>query len=198
MNCPLCEVKKNFDLLIESSSTYLVYDNYGLHYGHLLIIPKVHVLNMSLIFDSASQSIHSTITHMQSYFNTDIAVYEHGNTEENKKSNISIDHAHLHILPIIHQRHNLFDAFKSNTKTYDSTLDDFYISKAERPYHLLSINGMEAVYSYEKLPSEFFRKIYSDCENISLWDWKKDGIEIKRRNGQYYYDKYLLKKALFK
>ncbi len=198
MFCPLCDCQKHFNVIWENQKVCLVFDNYGLHYGHLLFIPKKHVLNLSFVYSEVSSFLPEIIRQMQAFFETEIFVYEHGNVSENQTLNYSIDHAHLHVLPVLQSTKSIIDTLTKETTFEKIKFSDFYEQKQKYPYHLLTINGVEAIFTFAKLKSEAFREAYAICEGVEFWDWKISGETIKKCNRQYYEDKLLLKRFMIK
>lgn len=184
MKCGLCNGNENFEILWENDVAYLAFDNYGVHYAHLLLIPKVHVLNIAKVYPQINDTIKKIIHVMNDYFDSKICIYEHGNITENSTLNLSIDHAHLHFLPV-HNTERLLEIFLNDGDAKSVQFSEFYSEVQERPYHLLSINGEMSVFTYNKLPSQVFRKQYAICEGIKEWDWKKSGQAILLMNRNY-------------
>lgn len=191
--CPLCNYWEHFDVIWENQKVCLVFDNYGLHYGHLLLIPKDHVLNISCVYHEVSSFLPEIVRQMQKFFQTEILVYEHGNAAENQTSNYSIDHAHLHFLPVFQGADSIIDTLAKGINLEKTKLSIFYEQKQKYSYHLLSVNGMRAISIFNILKSEAFREAYAICEGVEFWDWKISGEAIKKSNQQYYNDKLLLK-----
>ena len=198
MFCPLCDCQKHFDIIWENQRVCLVFDNYGLHYGHLLLIPKKHVLNLSYVYLEVSSFLPEIVRQMQEFFETDIFVYEHGNISENQTSNYSIDHAHLHFLPVFQSTKSIIDTLTKGITSEKIKFSNFYEQKQKYPYHLLAVNGVEAIFTFNKLKSEAFREVYAICEGVEFWDWKIFGEVIKKYNQQHYEDKLLLKRFIIK
>lgn len=198
MICSLCDCREHFDVIWENQRVWLAFDNYGLHYGHLLLIPKDHVLNISCVYHEVSYFLPEIVRQMQKFFQTEILVYEHGNVVENQTSNFSIDHAHLHFLPVFQGVESIIDTLTKGVTIEKTKLSIFYEQKQKYPYHLLSVNAMRAISTFNILKSEAFREAYAICEGVEFWDWKISGEVIKKNNQQYYNDKLLLKRFMKK
>ena len=184
MFCKLCDARENFDIICETSDFSLVFDNYGLHYGHLLLIPREHVLNLSHArFDL--RFVVNVIDAMRGFFNSNIVIYEHGNVSENRTNNISIDHAHLHFLPLSGGVEMIETIIASEATIENTVFQKFYSKKSLEPYHFVSLNGTYSFFTYGVLQSQAFRKAYSLSENIEKWDWKKEGLSIISENSQF-------------
>lgn len=182
MLCKLCDVYSNFDVICENLEYYLTFDNYGLHFGHILLIPKQHVLNFSETNIYNDLLVLRIVDAMKEYFKTDIVVYEHGNITENKTNNISIDHAHLHFLPLTNGYNELKNIIKTTVNTEHTEFQQFYSEKHYNSYHFFSLNGQYSLYTYDKWKSQAFREAYAKSEKISKWNWKTDGQDIIRHN----------------
>lgn len=196
MQCKLCNVYEHFEIVHESSNFYLVFDNYGLHFGHLLLVPKEHILNFSQSKNEFIVLISDIITILNDFFETDIILYEHGNITENRTKNVSVDHAHFHLLPLNVGFDNIIQLMSSNLNVYETTLEVFYSNTQIKPYHFLSINGKNSVYTYDLWKSQGFREMYAYFEKYEKWDWKIDGEEIKALHSAMYVNKQRLKKYL--
>jgi len=71
--------------------------------GWLLIVPKKHFLNMGAIpveFMQELQSVKLSVGHLLKAKYGSVCTFEHGPSKPNKKVGCSVDHAHLHMVPI--------------------------------------------------------------------------------------------------
>ena len=196
MQCKLCDAHSYFDVIYETSDIYLAFDNYGLHYGHLLLIPKKHILNFSYANRKTELLVSTIVDILKQYFKKNIIIYEHGNITENQTSNISIDHAHLHLLPLTNGINEIEKKMTLEVKVERTELQAFYSEIQTLPYHFLSLNCQHSLYTYDAWKSQAFRETYALSEKIAKWDWKKDGIEITTHNSAMSVQKQQLKRYL--
>ena len=112
--CPFClnsRLKNNNiinlpaedSILYENNYFYVVVDIAPLMRGHLLIIPKKHYLNFGELPEDMKKEakiIKKKIKKIyQDVYNSDALFFEHGSTDDISAGS-SINHAHLHSLPL--------------------------------------------------------------------------------------------------
>lgn len=196
MLCKLCDPWNFFDVIYETSNIHLAFDNYGLHYGHLLLIPKKHVLNFTHVKMEVDLLLSTIIDILKEYFKKNIIVYEHGNITENRTNNISIDHAHIHLLPLVNGISEIEKTMISEVNVERTELKAFYSEIQKTQYHFLSLNGQYSIYTYDMWKSQGFRETYALSEKIGKWNWKTDGQEIITNNSKMSSHKQQLKNYL--
>lgn len=182
--CRFCNiVKKNdvsliYDTVLYKTDNFLVIPALGsLVPGYVMIISCKHIHSMAYLSNIELDELTSLITYIKKYitykFNVTPILFEHGSAVGCfEKSANSVDHAHLHIVPIklnkeakIIQSSDLFKI--SNLKTIKAYKDN--------PY-LLYINNKNTFYLSQKesLPSQYMRMWIAEEVGIPLkWDWKK-------------------------
>lgn len=98
--CPFCNLDTQRELIVESPTTYSVYDRFPVSNGHALIIPKRHCADyfeLTLEEQSDCWSSVNTVKQIlvQKYnpdgFNVGINV--------NKEAGQTIPHVHIHLIP---------------------------------------------------------------------------------------------------
>lgn len=99
-NCPFCNPEADRELIVESATSFAVFDKYPVTQGHALIIPKRHCTNFfELSFKEQSACIFLAnkvkeilnIRFSPNGFNLGINIGE--------KAGQTIEHAHIHLIP---------------------------------------------------------------------------------------------------
>lgn len=193
--CELCDINGDkFDIIYDDEKFYVVFDNYGIHYSHILVIPKIHKLNLSNNDKQFTKFINKIYLFYKQYFNCSPVIYEHGNVNENLTTNPSIDHAHIHIIADF--SNNVKKIFTKNSQAILYDFNNFYMNVAKKAYHAISNNVSKVSVTEEKLPSQYFRKLYALSNNQAYWDWRVNSVEIKEYNNNNMDEKNKFKEAL--
>lgn len=198
MLCKLCNPNDNFEVISKVEDFYLTFDNYGLHYGHLLLIPQKHVLNLTQDSSNLTDIVLFLADALKEYFHQDIVIYEHGNITENRTNNISIDHAHLHLLPIKNEFETIEAIMAKQASLEYADFQEFYSISKLLPYHFVSLNGTYSFCTFDSLMSQAFRKTYAVAEGVENWDWKLKGIDIIKANSAQKRSRQQLKEYLIR
>jgi diadenosine tetraphosphate (Ap4A) HIT family hydrolase len=195
--CPLCNPDKNFDVIFKNKEIFIAFDNYQLSYSHILISPIAHQLATAKCNNINLFSPMEEIITLYNNKNMTAVIYEHGNTTENLTNNISVDHAHIHIIGMDHSlNEKLLDKILDNRWEKHKNVISCLSTDHNYSYHMLSINGLETYLSREHFPSQFFRKKYAKQLNIQHWDWKTEGAQIRENIEKYDIMKIDLKKEV--
>ncbi len=103
MPCPFCEIdSKKSRVIAEKSSCYIMLSNPRLMPGHLLVIPRRHVLKPSELDAHERKEIFDTVIAYQEKI---ITKYAPGcDIRQNyrpflKESDVKVDHVHFHLMP---------------------------------------------------------------------------------------------------
>lgn len=186
-NCLFC-VEKRFALnkmyalpaeeaiIWEDENVFIVPDLFPLVVGHLLIVSKNHYSSYANAPTEVIRSLKKAIRFVNEELclRQDAFLFEHGSVLENAGGS-SINHAHLHILPINFDIQKEIAMCAPTLKISDVvSIDDLYIlAEKNQPYLFCqSPNKQPVVYEVDRLPSQFLRSIIAKkigCE----FDWKK-------------------------
>lgn len=104
MTCPYCAIRENKRerILKEGKSVFVVLSNPRLMPGHMLVIPKWHVLKLSELRDEERKELFDTVLEFQEKI---VKNFSAGcDIRQNYRpfiaqNNLKIDHAHIHLLP---------------------------------------------------------------------------------------------------
>lgn len=98
--CPFCNPEAEIELIVESSTTYAIYDKFPVNNGHALIIPKRHCedyFDLTFKEHEACMFMMNKVKEIVSYrfkpdgFNVGINVGENAGQ--------TVDHVHIHLIP---------------------------------------------------------------------------------------------------
>lgn len=169
--CEMCSVHRTRRVMFETCDFVLVEDAYPLWKGHYLLVPKRHVLATAHL--ESGIEIHELIGHVISVYYgamASVVAYEHGNTCEGDKEFRSIDHAHIHLLPL--SKRLPMSTLDGIRFTRYHSLTDAYADLGQTEYHLLCLSPTEVFTTKSTLQSQFFRKTCATLEHIDNWNWK--------------------------
>jgi diadenosine tetraphosphate (Ap4A) HIT family hydrolase len=146
--------------------------------GHLLIIPKAHYLCYGAALQEHWQEfieLKATITCLLKRVYANCMFFEHGAAQEFRAGN-SIDHAHLHCLPVSVDITTSTEN-ERKWKKIDSLLELCTLSAENTAYLFYeSASGEKFIHTLKKskssLPSQYLRKAFADCLDLKWWDWK--------------------------
>lgn len=103
MDCPFCEIDKNKNrILKEGKNVFVIFSNPRLMEGHLLVIPKRHVLKISELNKEEKEELFETVIELQEKIlknlaqGCDIAQHCRPFIPQN---NLKVDHVHIHLQP---------------------------------------------------------------------------------------------------
>lgn len=172
--------KRNIkNCILWETPNFLVWPSVGpLVEGHLLIVPKNHYLSMAELPEELCRELENLIADVRRLFNKKngkVIFFEHGSAPEclSKKAN-SIDHAHLHALPLDFDLSKVLrEKFGSAEVTTIKELKTIF--KGIKPYiYFESAEGRRFCYDISnECESQCVRKILA--ENIGrkrYWDWR--------------------------
>lgn len=187
-DCLFCAVDKIKEDILWESKNFFVKVGVGiLAPGHIMIIPKEHILCFGQLpnplqkeFIMLKKDVSSKV---KSNFSEPI-IYEHGIYSQ------SINHAHIHFLPIRGNYHNLENIKENLFKSLKSTqINDIFqiidVFNKEGSYFYLEENGRKWVFHTKGKPEgEFtFRKEFARLTGLpGLTDWRTMPEEEKQRN----------------
>lgn len=187
-DCLFCGVDKiKEDILLESNNFFVKVGVGILAPGHIMIIPKKHILCFGQLPNSLQKEFimlkKDVFSKVKSNFSEPI-VYEHGVYSQ------SIKHAHLHFLPSENEYYNLKNIKENIFKSLKSTpisnmLQIKDVFDKEGSYFYLEQNGRKWVIHTQNQPEgKFtFRKEFARLTGLcGLKDWRTMPEEEGQRN----------------
>lgn len=169
-------------ILIDFGDFFISPDFTPLNKGHLLIIPKKHILSLSDLNAHEYSKLLKIIKLMNVVEDSsDLLLFEHGSVVP-RYSGTSIDHAHLHVLirpegfdwtyvDKYVSGHNLGNPFSQKGFPKYRILRELEI--ARQPYILVVMDNYYRLYTVKaQLESQFLRKAFKPW--TSKWNWKND------------------------
>lgn len=186
MSCHFCEdifdknkelgLPKEDSIIFEDEHIYVMPDICPLFVGHMLIVTKEHFQGYANAGTSSIQSVEKFLTYYKARIgNRSFTIFEHGAVLSNM-AGASVDHAHIHILPLQLEMNTVLDCvFLKHVYTDLEGLTEF--AKEEQPY-IFYRSGNETqchVYPVFDMESQFLRKIAAEfIGKNSSYNWRKD------------------------
>ncbi len=206
MNCLFCEenrfsINKRLNLpgeetiIWEDKQVYVAPDLFPICVGHMLISSKVHYNSFANAPTMTICSVKRAIDFLKTNIFKEhfITIFEHGAVVKHS-AGASIDHAHLHIVPISFDLQAEIESsslIKNNAES--CALDDlFKLGAQNQPYIFCqSRNRPPVIFRVDELPSQFLRKLianklgyeYNWKEFVGSLAFKERFIETRRRYG---------------
>ena len=181
MNCPFCHYSNTNMILYKNSLTYIIPDFSPLALGHLLILPYKHIHGIANADDTTILDINRSISYVQDLYSDGQGMFfEHGAIMTSTAGS-SVDHAHLHFLPILVDIKLLlaeqnFDLKKIIPIGSLSELQMFSIQR--QPYiYWRYFNGDGFAYPVKRLKSQFLRTVIGKTINeFNDYNWHSDAL----------------------
>ena len=186
MNCDFCKELSNNSMYIDNNfgSRFIinykdiyVFPSLGeLERGHLIIVPKEHVLSFSKLSElrkmDMKKLIEVIIRKYIELYNQHPIFFEHGNFDYGESGGQSIEHAHLHILP---RSIDLSDKIRKYLE-HVQTIPEISFSFSQEQSYILFIDSLEnSHYFTGNIQSQLLRKLYAECIGKKKdWDWREN------------------------
>jgi diadenosine tetraphosphate (Ap4A) HIT family hydrolase len=136
--------------------------------NYLLIIPKRHVISCN---DLSSEEIESLIQCKKKIEHNvgNGTIFEHGSLSREKSGGASIEHAHLHFIPV-----EIDHSIISNKLDFKKINSIAEINSVDSEY-LLIWNKKGIYYAKsDSVPSQFLRKVIAEYFGVpDKWNWKE-------------------------
>lgn len=143
--------------------------------GYLLIIPKTHYLSVAslpehYILDLEQVLLRVTYV-LRLAYNKKIMCFEHG-TVKPSTSPASVDHAHLHVLPI---DHDIFSLIQHHSWTCISHIRELTRWTNTTYLFVYFVDDEKLIVTAaNKLPRQYMRRVIAKATGQPFaWDWKK-------------------------
>jgi diadenosine tetraphosphate (Ap4A) HIT family hydrolase len=103
MECPFCNIDKDKTRIIkEGKHVFVIFSNPRLMEGHLLVIPKRHVIKLSELDEEERKELFDTVIEFQEKILEKIAsgcdIRQHCRPFQ-PQDNLKLDHLHIHLHP---------------------------------------------------------------------------------------------------
>lgn len=189
--CPFCNIINKYYLekvkalnisiyntILYASDNFLVIPALGsLIPGYIMIISRNHINSMAYLSDIEMHELLNIINHIRKIiidkFHITPILFEHGSAPGcfDKAAN-SIDHAHLHLIPI--SMTNEATIIKHSLASKIQNLQNLTSFKG-KPYFLYVNNQQQHYLSHNViLPSQYMRKwIAKEVGRPNEWDWRE-------------------------
>lgn len=167
-----------YDTIIYETSNFFVTPALGsLVPGYIMIISRKHIPSMAYVSENEMDELLGIVKHFRDLitkkFNVSPILFEHGSAIDcfNKAAN-SIDHAHLHIVPINMKKES---EIIQNSHAFKIPCFEAVTSFRDEPYFLYINENNQHYLSHDiVLPSQYMRKwIAKEIGNSLEWDWRQ-------------------------
>lgn len=146
--------------------------------GYVLIVPKIHHLSlMSCSRDEINELeylLKQTRKILERVYNCPCIAFEHGSGDSVNNRPSSVDHCHLHILPLQEDIYNKIDIKEFQLEQIES-LKSLLENRWKSSSYLLYQNHEEQFFLMHANTyiSQYFRKLIALSEGVSeKWDWR--------------------------
>lgn len=187
--CSLCNSNKILDtasigrrILYDGKYIYVAVDISPLSIGHILIITKSHYFNFyetdEKVKEETKKIKHIIQNVFKDIYHSETIFFEHG-SKESGKAGSSIDHAHLHAIPLSIDMKSVLDNLLGESIECNILLEKFH---NEFSYIYLENDNIKVIYKVDELPSQYLRKVVGEQINNFQYDWRtylnsKDSLE---------------------
>ena len=181
MDCPFCDYSNKNMVLLKNPLTYIIPDFSPLVIGHLLILPYTHVNGIANMDDLTLKDLNQSISYIESLYSEGQGTFfEHGAVVPSTAGS-SINHAHLHFLPININFELLLSKqnFDLNNAVPIHTLSELRpFSIRHQPYiYWKYLNDDGFAYPVSLLRSQFLRFVIGETINESRdYNWHADSV----------------------
>lgn len=150
---------------------YVAVDISPLCIGHVLIITNEHYFNFYETDKKVKEEtsfVKEKLKELEKrLYHKDILFFEHGSIKSGEAGS-SVDHAHLHVVPCNADIKAELDKELGETINCDILKEDFSNTSS---YIYLEDSNHKVIYSVDKLPSQYLRKIVGEKIGNSKYDW---------------------------
>lgn len=185
MDCLFCTIQEVSspsnpeDEIIDESENFYAKAALG-HFvaGYTLIITKEHFLSYACVpehlFPELEAFKDSVIHKLHNICENPITIMEHGAINRCQRGGACIDHAHLHLMPLVPDLYPILSK-KFSFDELDSISELRRFKEAELPYLYYQREGFRShgVQLLQDVPSQLLRRIA--CQALgepALWDWR--------------------------
>ena len=99
-DCPFCNVEKERELILETATTYAIYDKFPVNNGHALIIPKRHVSNYFDLSFKEQSACWFAVNKVKEIIEKECAPNGFNvGININEAAGQTVSHVHIHLIP---------------------------------------------------------------------------------------------------
>jgi diadenosine tetraphosphate (Ap4A) HIT family hydrolase len=190
-SCPLCPdrilklhrsigISYNNPIVFQDENVFVIPDISPICCGHFLIITRDHINSFGSASDKTFVSLKSAVEFIKNsvYRTNTIMLFEHGAVFPHT-AGASVDHAHMHIIPLSANLEMIIDRYIYRSCTILShkiRADQFILqqfAENNQPYLFYATINDAWAYPVEKLPNQFLRRALVDYMHIETnYNWK--------------------------
>lgn len=172
----LGEPPGTFDRIIRAWRDFVVFPSIGaLTPGHVLLCPRLHVRSMAALprerVDSLTGAVKAVRKLLARTFGAMVHAFEHGSSDTGDYTVCTVDHAHLHFVPVkvdvelylqayrwVRVRESLSDIVRGGEYLY-------YESPTNERWVTTGDSGA--------FPSQYFRRVFAEALGVAdRWNWR--------------------------
>jgi diadenosine tetraphosphate (Ap4A) HIT family hydrolase len=165
------------EVLMDVADFAVISDVAPLTSGHVLIVPRRHILSCSqltrLQLESLELLVLDVSVRLRAIYGKETASFEHGLCDRARVSSCGIDHAHLHVLPFEGDLSaDLANNFTTSAIGRLRELPDAATSHEEYLLLLSAAGGLIGFPAHSV--SQYFRRRVAEAVRRPLWNWNDD------------------------
>jgi diadenosine tetraphosphate (Ap4A) HIT family hydrolase len=172
---------KKYNKVLFETENFVVLPSLGsLIEGWLLVVPKKHVINLSLLEKIQYVELENIVSNLEyclGSFYGNCVLFEHGPRYLGSKAGCGVDYAHLHILPtkfdlmiginkFLNIEYNWLELSKlSEIASFKNRSKDYLYYRNQNGKHFITLSS--------QIPSQLFRQVLAYYLNTpEKYDWK--------------------------
>jgi diadenosine tetraphosphate (Ap4A) HIT family hydrolase len=175
-DCRLCAPALERKIVFSSSHFSALPSLGALAPGHLLLVPKAHVIRLASVPDELlveyARFQEETARRLEAVFEAPVHRFEHGSDAAATRIPCTIQHAHLHLLPAAADiRIHLDERWRSvePADLPEAAGADEYLFYQPPEGHARLARG--------SFPSQYLRRSFAKALGVSEWNWRRDHRE---------------------
>ena len=171
--CPFCDRLELRSRVVAERGIFLVLsDAHPIVPGHALIVPRGHLTSMASLGvrqRAELQKLVALVSMRLRRNGASVVAFERGNFSRNRSRDVSVDHAHVHLIPLpsdVSPSPEFADGVPSRASTWQRRL-------SRRSYWHLSGRGSPSLTGdAETLPSQAIRAVSGATVGRTDWNWR--------------------------
>lgn len=172
-SCPFCSnYGISHRMIHEGEDVYVVSDLHPIIFGHLLIVTKKHHLSFGELELKSLRKIRDMIIRIAKIiycFKTNVIVFERGNKNQNTSGILSVDHAHLHLIPVSSM---VSELPRKKRVAHFFELPN-YVKFSSYYFYWDIFDNLAYWGDANDIESQFIRRVSASKVGKNEWDWKR-------------------------
>jgi ATP adenylyltransferase len=174
VDCEFCVPALKRQIVLESRHFAVVPSLGALAPGHVLLIPKAHLIRLASVpadlADEYARFQQEAVRQLETTFGLPVHRFEHGADTAATRVPCTIQHAHLHLLPAEADIRAHLDA---DWHRLDPSRLGRAAGSGEYLYYQVPA-GAAWLARGEPFPSQYLRKVFAEALGVPEWNWRRD------------------------